>query len=45
MAEIQLKLVKSKLSKTLCIMYKASKLINYEGMFTLTYIALCSYRI
>ena len=28
-------LVKSKLSKTLSIMYKAYKLINYEGMFTL----------
>ena len=30
-----IQLVKSKLSKTLSIMYKASKLINYEGMFTL----------
>ena len=30
-----IQLVKSKLSKTLCIMYKASKLIHYEGMFTL----------
>ena len=30
-----IQLVKSKLSKTLCIMYKASKLINYEGMYTL----------
>ena len=30
-----IQLVKSKLPKTLCIMYKASKLINYEGMFTI----------
>ena len=30
-----IQLVKSKLSKTLYIIYKASKLINYEGMFTL----------
>ena len=30
-----IQLVKSKLSKTLSIMYNASKLINYEGMFTL----------
>ena len=30
-----IQLVKSKLSKTLSIFYKASKLINYEGMLTL----------
>ena len=30
-----IQLVKSKLSKTLSIIYKASKLINYEGMLTL----------
>ena len=36
-----IQLVKSKLSKTLSIIYKASKLINCEGMFT----PLCSYRI
>ena len=30
-----IQLVKSKLSKTLYIIYKASKLINYEGMLTL----------
>ena len=30
-----IQLVKSKLSKTLSIIYKASKLINYEGMVTL----------
>ena len=30
-----IQLVKSKLSKTLSIIFKASKLINYEGMLTL----------